>query len=48
MAVGAVPRVIRPRSAPIQSALERKAARDVELEADLRKLGLGGRVPSCS
>ena len=47
-AVGAVPRATRPRSAPIKSALEHKAARDAELEADLRKLGLGGRVPSCS
>ena len=48
-AVGAVPRATRPRSAPMmKSALEHKAARDAELEADLRKLGLGGRVPSCS
>ena len=48
-AVGAVPRSTRPRSAPMmKSALEHKAARDAELEADLRKLGLGGRVPSCS
>jgi hypothetical protein len=46
--VGAVPRATRPRSAPIKPALEHKAARDAELEADLRKLGLGGRVPSCN
>ena len=43
VAVGAAPRVTRPRSAPIKSTVTHKAAHDAEFEADLRKLGLGGR-----
>jgi len=48
VAVGAAPRVTRPRSAPIKSTVTHKAAHDAEFEADLRKLGLGGRVSACS
>ena len=48
VAVGAAPSVTRPRSAPIKSTVAHTAAHDAEFEADLRKLGLGGRVSSCS